>query len=191
MRLPVVALLVLLSVPAFAADTYRFDPNHTSVWWHANHFGFSTPSGRFGIKDGTVTLDEKEPKNSKLDVTIDIASLNTGIVKFDEHLSTKDFLDVAKYPQATFKSTSVKTTGSDTAKVTGDLTLHGVTKSVTLDVKLNKLDLQPMTKKKTAGFTATTMIKRSDFGIDQYVPNISDEVKLDIEAEAGIEEAKK
>lgn len=180
-------MVSIVSVANAAPEKYTFDPSHTSVLWHANHFGFSNPMGRFGIKSGTLVLDEAKPNDSKLDVTMDIASLTTGIDKFNEHLSSPDFLDVKKFPTATFKSTKVEVISKDVAKVTGDLTLHGVTKSVVLDVKLNKIGEHPMTKTKAAGFSAVATIKRSDFGISAYVPNVSDEVKLEIEAEAGLD----
>ena len=192
----VAAAVLSLSVPAFAADTadsqapaaesYKFDPNHTNILFHANHFGFSSPSGRFGIKDGTLTLDEQDPAKSKVDVTIDTGSLATGIDKFNEHLKSPDFLDAGKFPTATFKSDKVEVTGKDTAKVSGELTLHGKTKTVTLDVKLNKEGDHPMTKKKSVGFSASTTIKRSDFGVDKYVPDVSDEIKIEIESEASV-----
>jgi polyisoprenoid-binding protein YceI len=178
-----------LSGRASAADTYTFDPNHTNITFHANHFGFSNPSGRFGIKDGTLVLDEADPKNSSVDITVDTASLATGIEKFNEHIKSPDFLDAAQFPTATFKSDSVEVTGKDTAKVTGTFTLHGVSKPVTLDVKLNKLDVSPLNNKKTAGFTASTVLKRSDFGVTKYVPGVSDDIRIDIEAEAGLKDA--
>lgn len=180
----VAAAVLALSVPAQAADTYQFDPNHTNIIFHDNHFGFSNPSGHFGIKDGTLTLDEQDPAKSEVNLTVDVTSLVTGNPKFDEHIKSPDFLDAAKFPTATFKSTKVEVTGKDTAKVTGDFTLHGVTKPVTLDVKLNKEGEHPMTKKKAVGFTASTTLKRSDFGVTKYVPDVADDVKIDIEAEA-------
>ena len=182
------AAVVMFAMPvaAQAAETYHFDPNHTNINWNANHFGFSSPSGRFGLKDGSITLDDKTPANSSVNVTIDVNGLVTGIPKFDEHLKSPDFLDTAKFPEATFKSTKVETGSDNTAKVTGDLTLHGVTKPVVLDVKLNKQGENPMTKVKSVGFSGKTVIKRSEFGIDKYVPNVSDEVTIAIEAEAGL-----
>jgi polyisoprenoid-binding protein YceI len=181
--------LVMLSGPAFAAaETYNFDPNHTNILWHANHFGFSNPSGHFAIKEGSVTLDEASPANSSVNVTIDVKSLATGIPQFDDHLKAEGFLNADKFPEATFKSTKVEVAeGGQAAKVLGDLTLHGVTKPVTLDVKLNKIGENPMNKKKSAGFSATTTIKRSDFGIDKYVPAVSDELQIGIEAEAAVQ----
>lgn len=180
-------LLAFTSLPAMAAETYTLDPSHTSVWWHANHFGFSNPAGRFGITSGSVNLDEATPTDSKVEVTIDVASLATGLPKFDEHLKSADFLDAAKFPTATFKSTAITLTDKQTADVRGDFTLHGVTKPVVLKVHLNKIGEHPFTKKKTAGFSASTIIKRSEFGISQYVPNVSDDIRIDIEAEGSVQ----
>lgn len=181
------AATALLAPAAFAApETYKLDANHTNIVWYANHFGFSNPSGRFGIKDGTLTLDEAAPASSKIDVTIDVAGLQTGIPLFNEHLAADKFLNSGKFPTAKFTSTKVDVTGKDTAKVTGNFTLRGVTKPVTLDMKLNKLAPNPMSNIKTAGFSGTITLKRSEFGIDTYVPNVSDEVAIRIESEANL-----
>lgn len=176
--------LGLSSLPAQAADTYTFDPHHTSVIWSAGHNGHSSPHGIFSNIEGTLTLDEAAPENSKLDVTVPVTMVATGIAKFDEHLKSKDLFNVAQFPDAKFVSTKVEKTGDKTAKVTGDLTLLGVTKPVTLDVTLNQIAPNPMNKKQTAGFSATGIIKRSDFGMNYAIPNVSDEVKIQIEAEA-------
>ncbi len=183
------AAVVMLSLPAVAhaADSYQFDPMHTNIVWHASHFGFSSPSGHFGIKEGKLVLDEKSPDKSEVNVTIDASSLVTGFDKFDDHLKGEDFLDTAKFPEAVFKSTKVELSGdSKTAKVSGDFTLHGVTKPVVLDVTLNKMGEHPMNQKKTVGFSATTTIKRSEFGIEKYTPGVSDDVTISIEAEASV-----
>ena len=179
------ALSFVLSSPAFAADTYKLDPNHTAITWHVNHFGFSTPSGKFMNVDGTLVLDETNPAASKVSLTVPVTALDTGIAKFDEHLKSKDFLDAATYPTATYASDKVEVTGKDTAIVHGSLTLHGVTKPVDLKVKLNKIG-ENMMKLKTAGFSATTSFKRSDFGITTYVPMVGDDVLIDIESEANV-----
>lgn len=179
------AMLFSQISPASAADTYTLDPAHTAVTFHINHFGFSNPSGKFMNADGTVTLDQATPANSKVEVTIPVADVNTGVPKLDEHLKTKDFFDVETYPSAKFVSTSVDVTGKDTAIVHGDLTLHGVTKPVDLNVRLNQVG-QNMFQKQTAGFSATATIKRSDFGISTYLPGLADEVRLDIESEANM-----
>ncbi len=181
------AVAALLAPFTAHADTYKFDPNHTSVLWHASHFGFSNPAGRFTVKEGTLNLDEAAPAKSSVEVTIDTNSLVTGIDKFNEHLKSDAFLDVAKFPTATFKSTSVEVLSANAANVKGDLTLHGVTKPVTLQIKLNKIGDHPMSHKKAAGFTGMTTIKRSDFGITQYIPGVSDEIVLEIEAEGQVQ----
>ncbi|MAI62046.1 MAG: polyisoprenoid-binding protein [Micavibrio sp. TMED27] len=177
------AALTSFALPALAADTYTLDPMHTAVTWHLNHFGFSNPSGKFMNADGVVVLDQENPAASKVNITIPVAAIDSGVPKLDEHLKSKDFFDVEAFPTASFVSTKVEVTGENTAIVHGNLTLHGVTKPVDLDVKLNKLG-ENMMNKETAGFSATAMIKRSDFGIVMYLPALSDDVRLDIEVEA-------
>jgi len=181
----IAGIFLLLAVPSYAADTYTLDPNHTNVVWTINHFGFSNPSGKITKVEGTLVLDETNPSNSKVTVKMSAANLDTGIEKLDEHLKTKDFFDVASFPDITFISDKVDLTGKDTAKVTGMLTLHGVAKPVVLDVKLNKIGTNMMGKK-TAGFSASTTIKRSDFGMTTYLPNLGDVVGISIESEANI-----
>lgn len=166
------------------ADEYDLDPSHTNIVWSVNHFGFSSPSGKFANVSGKLILDEQKPENSSVKVTIDTASVISGVPKLDAHLRSKDFFDVEKFANATFVSDSVVLSGTDSAKVQGKLTLHGVTKPVTLDVKLNKIGESPVTKKKTAGFTASTTLKRSDFNMSYGLPGLADEVKLDIQSEA-------
>ncbi|HAJ90184.1 MAG TPA: polyisoprenoid-binding protein [Rhodospirillaceae bacterium] len=183
-----VALTAMASTLAFsaqAAEKYTLDASHTAITWHVNHFGFSTPSGKFMGVEGEVILDEANPASSSVKVTVDVNAMNSGVEKLDEHLKNADFFDVAKFPTATFVSKKVVLTGKDTAKVEGELTLHGVTKPITLDVKLNKIG-ENMRQMKTAGFTASTTIKRSEFGMSTYVPNLGDDIKIDIESEANI-----
>jgi polyisoprenoid-binding protein YceI len=176
------ALAGTAAAPAFA-ETYKLDPNHTQVVFSWTHFGFSQPSGKFMNAVGTANIDEAAPAKSSVEVTFAIDGINTGVAALDTHLKSKDFFDAATFPTATFKSTKVDVTGKDTAKVTGDLTIHGVTKPVTLDVKLNKI-APNMRQVKTAGFSATGLIKRSDFGVGNYVPAVSDEITLVITTEA-------
>ena len=175
--------LLSVSAPAFAAETYTLEPTHTSVTFQYTHFGFSHPTGKFMNAVGSVTLDEATPANSSVEVSFAIDGVNTGVAKLDEHLKGADFFDAAKFPTATFKSTKVEPTSATTANVTGDLTIHGITKPVTLDVTLNHKGPNMM-KKITAGFTAKGTINRSDFGISTYVPAVSDQIDLYIEAEA-------
>ncbi len=176
----------VISSKAVLADDnqYKIEPNHTSVVWFTSHFGFSNPSGKFTDIDGVITFDEKAPEKSALDVTIKIASLVTGLPKFDDHLKSDDFFDVKKFPTAKFVSKKVKVTGKNKAKVEGDLTMHGVTKPVTLNVKFNKVGANPLSNLQTIGFSATAVITRSEFGLDYAVPGVADAVNLVIEAEA-------
>lgn len=167
-----------------AADTYNFDPAHTSVIWKAGHMGYSFPHGIFSNIEGTLVLDEAALENSKVDVTIPTGLVATGIEKFDGHLKNQDFFDVEKHPSAKFVSTKVEKTGDKTAKLTGDLTILGVTKPVTMDVTFNHKGEHPYAKKQAVGFSATTTIKRSEWGINYGIPHIPDDVPLQIEAEA-------
>ena len=167
--------------PSSAADlgvpsgVYMNDPAHTYVAFSYTHMGFSHPILRFNAIAATLNFDAAHPDQSKLDVKIDAKSIDGGTSTFDEHLNSDRFFDTAKFPEITFKATSIK--------VTGDLTIKGVTKPVTLDVTLNKAGPNPMTKAPSMGFSATGMLKRSDWGLGAYVPNVSDEVKLMIESE--------
>ncbi len=180
------ALMLTATTAANAAPaTYKLDDSHTAVTWQVLHMGFSHPTGKFMNIDGALVLDEEKPENSSLNVTIPVAKQESGVPKLDEHMNGPDFFDAAKFPTATFKSTAVEVAADKkTAKVTGDLTLKGVTKPVTLDVTLVGSGEHPMTKARTHGFDATTTIKRSDFGVSYGVPMVSDEVKLTIVSEA-------
>jgi polyisoprenoid-binding protein YceI len=178
--------LLALAAPAHAAETYTLDPMHSSVTWTINHFGFSNPWGKFPMIAGEVVLDEQNPQNSKVTVTVPVSDIATGLPKLDEHLKAKEFFDTATYPNATFVSSKVTQTGAQTAVVEGTLTLHGVSKPETLDVTLNKIGTNMMNKK-TAGFSATTTLKRSDFGMNTFLPGLGDEVKLFIESEANLQ----
>lgn len=176
--------LAFVGTAAFAAPvTYNIEPTHTSVTFTWNHGGgLSRMNGKFMNAVGTVVLDEAAPATSKVDVSFAIDGINTGVAALDTHLKTPDFFDAAQFPTATFKSTKVDVTGAKTAKVTGDLTLHGVTKPVTLDVTLNKIT----DDKKKAGFNAKGTIKRSEFGISRFVPAVGDEIDLEISSELSL-----
>lgn len=164
------------------ADTYTIDPTHTYPNFTINHLGFSTMYGRFDKTSGSLTLD-REKGTGSVEIVVDMASVSTGMKKRDDHLRSPDFFNVAEFPEMTFKSTDVKFVGKG-AKVTGDLTIKGVTKSVTLDVASINCGVHPFNKKDVCGFDATTKIKRSDFGIKYGLPTIGDEMNIMIEAEA-------
>jgi polyisoprenoid-binding protein YceI len=178
------ALLATAGSAVAAPVTYTLDPGHTMVLFSWNHFGFSNPTANLGQVEGTLVYDEKDPSKATVEATLPLSGHDSFVPKLDEHLKSADFLDAAKYPSVTFKSTKVVPAGKGKLKVTGDLTVHGVTKPVTLDVSLNKVGPHPMMKVQTVGFDATTTIKRSDFGVGAYVPNVSDEIKIRITTEA-------
>lgn len=180
----VLAALVLVSTsfPGYAAEKYMLDDQHTYVLWHINHLGFSTQVGKWYAK-GFVFLDKEQPKNSKVEATIDVSSISTGLPELDKHLKGPLFFDTAKYPTATFVSNTVDVLNDTSAKVQGMLTVHGISKPVTLMVKLNKIGKNPISDRITAGFSAKTNIKRSDFGINTLLPDLGDNVSLEIGAE--------
>ena len=189
-RLALAVVLASASAAAFAAPvTYKIDANHTNVIASWSHFGFSNPIANFGQAEGFITYDPDHVGNSKVEVTIPLAGLDTRVAKFDEHLRSADFFDAEKYPTITFKSTKVEAAGDKKLRVFGDLTVHGVTKPVVLDTTINKIGEQPMAKRAAAGFDATTTIKRSDFGVDKYAPNVSDNVTIRITTEAVVPKA--
>ena len=171
------------SPAAVQAGTYKLDPSHGKITWSVTHFGFSTYVGQFSLVDATLKVDPKAVGATALDVTIDATSLGTLNAALDTHLKSKDFLDVAAFPTATFKATKVTQTGEKTADIAGDLTLHGVTKPVVVHAVFNQAGPNPIDKKYELGFAGTAEINRSDFGIKAYVPAVSDKVTLTIEAE--------
>lgn len=175
-----IALLLLASLPAFAAEKYDIDANHTAVTFHWNHFGFSNPVGRLEKISGDLMLDTADLTKSSVSITLPLDGLHTGVEKLDAHLKTDEFFDAAKYPNITFTSTKVEKAGTDALKIIGDLTIHGVTKSVVLNTKINKIGDNPMMKMASAGFDADIVVKRSDFGVTKYVPMVSDEIPVHI-----------
>jgi len=165
------------------AGSYKLDSNHAQVAWRVNHLGFNDYFGLFGSPTGTLTLDPAKPAAASVSIELPIAMIGTSNEKLTAHLLGADFFDAAKFPTATFKSTNVKVAG-ETAKVTGDLTIKGVTKSVVLDVAFSGAGAGPPQAggKDTVGFHAETKIKRSDFGISYGIPFVPDEVPLQISA---------
>ena len=182
--------LASASAAAFAAPvTYKMDPNHTNVIASWSHFGFSNPAAHFGQVDGAIVYDADNVGLSSVNVTIPMAGLNAYVEAFNEHLRSTDFFDAEQFPTITFKSTKVEAAGDNKLRVFGDLTVHGVTKPVVLDTTINKIGEQPMAKRAAAGFDATTTIKRSDFGVGKYAPNVSDVVLIRITTEAMVPKA--
>ena len=169
---------------AFAApETYAIDGTHTFPNFSYNHFGLTTQISKFEKTTGTVTLD-KAAKTGAVDITIDMTSVNTGYATFNEHIQGEDFLDTAKYPTATFKSTKVTFDGDKPATIDGELTIKGVTKPVTLKVNHFATMPHPMLKKDAIGANASTVIKRSEFNAGKCAPNVGDEVTITVSLEA-------
>jgi polyisoprenoid-binding protein YceI len=167
-----------------APKAYTIDATHTQVHATYSHLGFSNIAIRFNTVEGQFMFDAAKPANSSLNIKVPISSLDTGVQKFDEHLWGADFFDAAKFPEATFKSTKVTEVSKGKLKLLGNLTIHGVTKPVEFNVSVNNIGMHPMRKTAAAGFDATAKIKRSDFGLGAYVPNVGDDVTLQITMEA-------
>lgn len=172
------------AAPVLAApETYTVDGTHTFPRFSYSHFGLSTQLSRFNTTTGTVTLD-KAAKTGTVDIIIDMKSVDTGYETFNGHIQGEDFLDTAKYPTATFKSTKVKFEGDKPVAIDGDLTIKGVTKPVTLKVT-NYVNMpHPMLNKDTIGADATTVIKRSEFNAGKFAPHVGDEVTITVSLEA-------
>lgn len=161
-----ISAIVALALPALAfASTWTIDPDHSNVGFKVRHLMVSNVKGNFDKHTGTVEIDDKEITKSKVEVTIDTNSINTNVKKRDEHLRSADFFDVAKFPTMTFVSKKVAKAGNDKLKVTGDLTLHGVTKQVVLDVEGPSKESKDPWGNIRKGATATTKINRKDFGL--------------------------
>lgn len=161
------------------AGTYTVDNHHAQIQWTVNHFGFNDYFGIFGQPTGTLTIDPAKPNDAKVSVTIPVSELATSRADLTKHMMTPDFLDATKYPTATFESTKVEAMGTK-AKITGNLTLLGVTKPVVLDAEFKGAGNNPMTKKATIGFHGTTTLKRSDWGMSKFVPMVGDDVTIAI-----------
>lgn len=169
---------LVLAGPAFAAQTFKIDPLHTQVMFTYNHFGFSNPSALLSDVSGTIQLDQSDWSKSSVTATIPLSSMQTGVTKLTEHLMEPRYFDADKYPDITFKSTKVEKTGDKTLSVTGDVTIHGVTRPITLAVKVNGIGKNPMKPVTSAGFDADATLKRSDFGITHLIPLASDEIHV-------------
>ena len=179
----IVALIAAVSASAFAADTYTIEPNHTYPSFEADHMGISVLRGKFTKTSGTIVLD-RAAKTGSLDITIDAATIDFGHEKLNTHAKTADMFDVAKFPTAAYKSKSVTFKGDVPVSVEGELTLHGVTKPVTLAINKFKCIPHPMLKREVCGADASAEFNRADFGINYGLPHFAPEVKLAIEVEA-------
>ncbi|GAB5387775.1 MAG: YceI family protein [Alphaproteobacteria bacterium] len=186
------ALLALscLSAPVALADdapqqpvTWQFDTAHSHIAFQVSHLGYSTTFGEFEAFDGQLVLDEAAPQDSQVTVTIDASSIDTGHAARDEHLQGDKWLNTDEFPTMRFVSTGIELSGDNTASVSGNLTLLGETRPVTLDVSLNGRGTSPFSGLDVIGFEATTRILRSEFGMTHAIPAIEDQITILISAE--------
>ena len=185
MKKMMLALLMgsTLSFSATAADSYTVDPRHTFPSFEISHLGFSIQRGRFNQTSGKVQLDPKSATGT-IQIAIETASISTGLAELEEHLRGKDFLDAARFPQITFVSDKLSFDKDKLTAADGILTLHGISKPVHLTVDHFYCGMNMIAMKNTCGANATTTIKRSDFGVDKYVPAVADDVVIAIQIEA-------
>lgn len=181
------ALLILATVisgPALSApETYVIDNSHTYPRFSYSHFGFSTQLSRFDKTTGNIVID-RVTKTGSVNVTIATTSVDTGFPLFNEHIQGADFLDTEKYPTANFTSNKINFDGDKISSVDGILTLKGISKPVTLTLSTFQCMPHPMLKKDACGADATATVKRTDFNMGKYAPNVSDEVAISIAVEA-------
>ena len=178
------ALGALLLAPAARAEHFAIDPGHTRVAFQVSHAGLSSPVGTFSGASGSLDFDRTDWSRAHVDVRIPVATLELGDADWRRRILDPTFFDAKRFPDARFVSTRVEARGADAALVTGDLTLHGVTRPVQLQVKLNRLARHPLTFRRTAGFSATATLSRKDFGMDNWRNLVGDEVRLLLEVEA-------
>lgn len=177
------ALAVTTVASAALPSQWQLDDSHTRVGFSVNHLGFSTTMGHFNDVKGVVNYDVKAPSKTNMSFTIATDSIDTNWDARDEHLKKAEFFNVAKYPTMTFKSTSVKFINPQQAKVTGDFTMLGQTKPLTLDVTLNKIANSPLTKEPVIGFRATGNIDRAAYGMTAFADGITTNVPIQIDGE--------
>ncbi|MEM1387853.1 MAG: YceI family protein [Pseudomonadota bacterium] len=179
------ALAASLGTAAFAdAQSFTLDPSHSQVIFSYDHLGFSTTFGMFSGFEGEIMFDEDDPAASSVNVSMPVKSMFTGWEQRDSHFMSADFFNASDEDLVTFTSTAIEVTGENTAMITGDLTMNGITQSVVLDTVLNKSAMHPMANTPFIGFNATTTILRSDFGVGRFAPAVSDEVSIQISIEA-------
>lgn len=181
-----VAAFGLTTTAQAAPEAYALDASHSQVVFSYNHLGYSTTYGMFSGFEGEIAFDAEDPANSSVTVSMPVRSMMTGWEARFEHFMTEDFFGAGEDDMVTFTSTGIEVTGEDTALITGDLTMNGVTKSVALDTVLNqKADAHPMNNRPWIGFDATTTLMRTDFELGKFAPYVSDEVEVMISIEAG------
>lgn len=197
MLLPLASFLALSACAAIAsvvyplnengdrarAGAYTLDDDHASVVFRLNHFGFSEFRGRFDTLSGSLDLNVEEPEASVVTIDIDIAGLHTGVSELDEKLFAANMFDLATHPVANFTSTSITRLSENEARIDGVLTIKDVSKPVSLEARFVGSGVNPLTGRQTTGFSATGLLKRSDYGLDEWLPFVGDEVTIEIDVE--------
>lgn len=178
------AVCLALAAPAAWAEHWRLDPVHTQIRFAVDHLGFSRSMGLVSIAAGELDFDPKQPEQAKLDVHIDLTTLNLGDTKWNETVKSWQFLHVKDSPEARYVSTAVQANGDGSGTIHGMLTLHGKTQLVDVAFRLNKVGNDPYSFKRTAGFSATARLTRSAFGMDKLLSAVGDTIELDIAVEA-------
>jgi polyisoprenoid-binding protein YceI len=181
----ILSALFVLTAFSTAIDTWKSDKPHSQLGFTVTHLGIADVSGTFNDFDVTVKSSKPDFSDAVFELTAKTASVDTRVEARNNHLKSADFFDVAKYPSLDFKSTSIKKAGKNKYKLTGNLTMHGITKLVTMDLRYKGTVENPMSKKQTAGFQLTGIIKRSDFNVGPGfpAPMISDEVRIKADGE--------
>jgi polyisoprenoid-binding protein YceI len=184
-HLTAAALLAAVASTATAApEAYILDASHSQILFSYNHLGYSTTHGMFSGFDGEIAFDQEDPAASSVNISFPVMSMLTGWEQRFAHLMSGDFFGASEGDMITFASTGIAVTGDNTAMITGDLTMNGVTKSVVLDATMNQAGTHPMAEKPWAGFDATTSVLRSDFNVGNFAPFVGDEVQIMISIEA-------
>jgi polyisoprenoid-binding protein YceI len=186
MKKSILALIIgsVLSFPATAGNSYTVDPMHTFPSFEINHMGFSTQRGRFNQTTGKVLLEPESKTGGRIQIAIVTASISTGLAELEKHLRSGEFLDADHHPLITFVSDKLSFNKDQLIAADGILTLHGISKPVHLTVDHFYCGMNMISMKSTCGANVTTTIKRSDFGVDKFVPAIADEVTIAIQIEA-------
>jgi polyisoprenoid-binding protein YceI len=184
-KITIITSAILLIAASSFAQGWTIDKAHSQLNWGIQHMSISEIDGSFGILTGKIASSKDDLSDAVIDLTADVNTISTGNDQRNNHLKSPDFFDAAKYGTITFHSTSFTNVGGKKYKATGDLTLHGITKSVTLDVVFNGTTVNPQSKKTVGGFKVTGIVKRSDFGIATGFPTamLSDEVALNANTE--------
>ncbi|MBT5187487.1 MAG: YceI family protein [Kordiimonadaceae bacterium] len=183
-------IFIFSTFPAFAIDgvtgieKYEIDKNHTNIMWYISHMGFSRTIGNFKEFVGTIDLNHDDPTKSEIYITIDTSSISSGVEELDKQLKGVQFFDVENYPQAIFESTNITLIEDDNAEVKGNFTMLGKTREITLNVRFNKRAMDPILNIMRTGYSIRSSIKRSNWGMDQMLAFVSDDINITIEAEA-------